>query len=227
MAILEVKDVHYSYHSRSSEHEVLKGADCSFKAGTTYSIVGRSGSGKSTLLTLMAGLDIPTSGEILFSGQSTTGFDRNLYRRSQVGIIYQDFSLFPLLTVLENIMYPMNLNGIDAKAARATAEELAAKVGLPSSLYHRYPSKISGGEQQRVAIARALTMDRRLILADEPTGNLDSENSALILDILTQLAHEDQCCVIIVTHDLTIMTKTDKVFQIVDGRIHEQELKVI
>ncbi len=227
MPILEVKDVHYSYRSRNSEHEVLRGADCAFHAGTTYSIVGRSGSGKSTLLTLMAGLDIPSAGEVLFGGQSTAGLDRNLYRRSQVGIIYQDFSLFPLLTVLENIMYPMNLNGVDAKTARAKAEELAAKVGLPESLYHRYPSKISGGEQQRVAIARALTMDRRLILADEPTGNLDSENSALILDILTRLAHEDGCCVIIVTHDLTIMTKTDKVFQIVDGRIHEQELKVI
>lgn len=227
MAILDIKDVHYSYRSRAEAHDVLKGSSCSFEAGTTYSIVGRSGSGKSTLLSLMAGLDVPSSGDIFFEGESTTAMNRNLYRRSQVGIIYQDFSLFPLLTVLENIMYPMNLNGIDAKSARETAEELAAKVGLPSSLYHRYPSKISGGEQQRVAIARALTMDRRLILADEPTGNLDSENSALILDILTRLAHEDRCCVIIVTHDLTIMTKTDKVFQIVDGLISEHQLKVL
>lgn len=226
MSILEVRDVRYAYHTRGSTNEVLSGATCSFEEGQTYSIVGRSGSGKSTLLTLMAGLDIPNSGQIMFAGESTASLDRNLYRRSQVGIIYQDFSLFPLLTVLENIMYPLNLNGIDPKTARAKAEELAAKVGLPSSLHHRYPSKISGGEQQRVAIARALTMDRRLILADEPTGNLDSENSNLILDILTRLAHEDHCCVIIVTHDLTIMTKTDKVYQIVDGTVREQELKV-
>lgn len=225
MAILEVKNVRYGYGSDEAG-DVLKGSNCAFEAGKTYSIVGKSGSGKSTLLSLMAGLDVPQSGEILFEGKSTTGFDRNLYRRSQVGIIYQDFSLFPLLTVLENIMYPMNLNGVDTKEARKTAEELARKVGLPESLFHRYPGKISGGEQQRVAIARALTMNRRLILADEPTGNLDSENSSIILDILSRLAHEDGCCVIIVTHDLTVMTETDEVYQIMDGHISRQVLSL-
>ncbi len=226
MALLEVREVRYGYRTQEESKEVLKGSSCKFETGKTYSIVGKSGSGKSTLLSLMAGLDVPHSGEILFDGQATTDLNRNLYRRSQVGIIYQDFSLFPLLTVLENIMYPMNLNKVDPKEARRIAIELAEKVGLPESLYHRYPSKISGGEQQRVAIARALTMDRRLLLADEPTGNLDSENSRNIMDILTKLAHEDQCCVIIVTHDLSIMAETDEVYQIIDGQILKQELSI-
>jgi len=124
-----------------------------------------------------------------------------------------------LLTVLENIMYPMELCGMKEKEAREIAVALAHKVGLNDKLFNRFPAMISGGEQQRVGIARALTMNRKLLIADEPTGNLDSETGKRIIDILIRLAHEEDCCVIIATHDIEIMNKTDKTYEITDGRI--------
>lgn len=216
MAILELKNINYAYNEKK---QVINGASCAFEEGTLYALVGRSGAGKSTLLSLMAGLDVPDSGEVLFNGRATGEMDLTDYRLRSVSVIYQDFELFPLLTVLENIMYPMQLNGISEKDALAEAKRLAAKVALAEELYDRYPSELSGGEQQRVAIARGLTMDRRIMLADEPTGNLDSENSDNIFRLLADLAHKDGRCIIIVTHDLTIMDKADVICQIVDGKI--------
>ncbi|HOP11943.1 MAG TPA: ABC transporter ATP-binding protein [Oscillospiraceae bacterium] len=218
MAIIELKNVSYGYGANERDN-VLCDVSCTFECGKIYAVAGRSGSGKSTLLSMMAGLDLPDAGQVLFEGEPTDRLDRDLYRRQKIAIIYQDFSLFPLLTVLENIMYPLELCGTDAVTAKKTAAELARKVALPDELFDRYPSKISGGEQQRVAIARALTMDRKLILADEPTGNLDSENSAAIIDILSELAHKDGRCIIIVTHDLTVMERADTVYRIADGRL--------
>ncbi len=216
MAILELKNIEYAYNERK---KVIKDACCSFEEGTLYALVGKSGAGKSTLLSLMAGLDLPDSGEVLFNGRPTSEMDLTDYRLSSVAVIYQDFELFPLLTVLENIMYPMQLNGISEKEAKKEAMRLAEKVSLAEELYDHYPSELSGGEQQRVAIARGLTMDRCLMLADEPTGNLDSENSDNIFRLLQRLAHDDNKCIIIVTHDLSIMDKADIVCQIVDGKI--------
>lgn len=218
MAIIELKNVSYGYGMNERDN-VLSGVTCSFECGKIYAVAGRSGSGKSTLLSLMSGLDLPDAGQVLFEGIPTDQLDRDLYRRQKIAIIYQDFSLFPLLTVLENIMYPLELCGVDAEIARKTAIALAEKVALPTELLDRYPSRISGGEQQRVAIARALTMDRKLILADEPTGNLDSENSTAIIDILSQLAHNEGRCVIIVTHDLTVMQRADTIYRIADGKM--------
>ena len=219
MAILELKNIQYSYNRQK---QVIRGADFAFEEGTLYALVGKSGAGKSTLLSLMAGLDLPDSGEVLFDGVPTGSMDLTDYRLSSVAVIYQDFELFPLLTVLENIMYPMQLNGISEKDSLSEAKRLAGKVSLPPELYDRYPGELSGGEQQRVAIARGLTMGRRLMLADEPTGNLDSENSDNIFNLLAGLAHEDGRCIIIVTHDLSIMDKADVVCRIVDGKIERR-----
>ena len=190
-----------------------------FETGIVYALAGKSGSGKSTLLSLIAGLDVPKSGSVLFDGTDTRSLDLFEYRRKNVAVIYQDFSLFPLLTVLENIMYPMSLCHVDKKSARAEALALAEKVQLPKELLNRYPAEISGGEQQRTAIARALTMNRKLLLADEPTGNLDSENSKNIMRLLVRLAHEEHCCVIVVTHDPTVAEEADILLKIQDGKI--------
>lgn len=219
MSIIEIKNASYTYSNKYQTVEALKSVSYQFEKGKIYALVGKSGSGKSTMLSLLAGLDIPDSGDVFYKEASTSKMNLDIYRRGKVAMIYQDFKLFPMLTVQENIMYTMELNGYKSKAAKVTANELAAKVGLGDELFHRYPAMISGGEQQRVSIARALTMERKLILADEPTGNLDSENSKNIINILIDLAHNEDCCVIIATHDLGIAPLMDEVITVTDGRI--------
>ncbi|HEY8420562.1 MAG TPA: ABC transporter ATP-binding protein [Thermoclostridium sp.] len=219
MSILELKNVCYSYRSKNQNHEVLKNISCSFDTGKVYAIVGKSGSGKSTMLSLMAGLDIPTSGQVLYEGVSTSQMDLDRYRRECAAVIYQNFKLFPLLTISENITYPMELRGFKGEPARAKARELVRKVALPETVLDRFPSMLSGGEQQRVAIARALSMDSKLILADEPTGNLDEENSKNIIDILLSLARNDNYCVIMVTHDLSVIPRMDVVYRLSSGQL--------
>lgn len=219
MAILKVKDVRFSYRTRYHQVDALKGVTYTFDEGKIYALVGKSGSGKSTLLSLMAGLDLPQEGEILFEGQSTAAMDLNQYRREKAAVIYQSFRLFPALTVEENVTYPMELRGLDGQTARAQAKALIQKVNLPETALNRFPGMLSGGEQQRVAIARALGMDSKLLLADEPTGNLDTENSNHIIDLLVRLAHEDGYCVIIATHDMDILQKMDCVCRVQDGAL--------
>jgi ABC-type lipoprotein export system ATPase subunit len=219
MGFIEIRDASYSYTNRFQRVDAITGVNCAFERGKAYAIVGKSGSGKSTLLSLLAGLDIPQSGEVLFEGVPTSRMDLNKYRRECAALVYQNFRLFPLLTVMENIMYPMELLGLGGNVARDMARELAARVALPETALDRFPGMLSGGEQQRVAIARALTMDRRLILADEPTGNLDTENGDKIIDLLVALAHEERCCVIIATHDMAILPRMDAVYRMSDGRI--------
>ena len=201
MSILELKDVCYSY---SAEKPVLRGMNCTFECGTLYALVGKSGAGKSTLLSLMAGLDLPDSGQVLFEGTPTGDMDLDEYRRRKAAVIY------------------LELCRVEAQEAERQARELARRVSLPDELLDRYPTHISGGEQQRVAIARGLTMDRRLLLADEPTGNLDSENSDNIIDLLLKLAHDENRCVIVVTHDLTVMDRADVVYRINDGLLERR-----
>lgn len=222
MGILEVRDVTYSYKSKYQQVDVLKHIDCSFEQGKIYAIVGKSGSGKSTLLSLLAGLDLPAMGEVLFEGQPTSTMDLARYRRECAAMIYQSFRLFPLLTVSENITYPMELRGFKGQKARDRARELVARVALPESVLDRFPNMLSGGEQQRVGIARAMSMDTRLLLADEPTGNLDEENSQNIIELLVGLAHSYGYCVIIATHDLSILPKMDVVFRMNSGLIRRQ-----
>ena len=219
MAVLELRDVRYTYQSQYQKLEALKGINYEFSEGTVHAIVGKSGSGKTTLLSLMAGLDLPTQGHVLCNGKPTDKMKLEKYRRENVAVIYQNFRLFPLLTVAENIMYPMELRGMRTKMAKAKAAELVEKVGLPASSLDRYPTMLSGGEQQRVAIARALGMNTKILLADEPTGNLDTANSENIFSILQSLAHNDGYCVVIVTHDLALAAKADRVLELRDGSV--------
>ena len=219
--MITLRNVRYTYQTQYQKVEALKGITHSFEAGKVHAIVGRSGSGKTTLLSLMAGLDLPTSGEVICGGESTAEVKLERYRREKVAVIYQSFRLFPLLTVAENVMYPMELRGTKPKDARKKAAELVAKVGLPESALDRYPTMLSGGEQQRVAIARALGMDTGILLADEPTGNLDTANSENIAKLLCDLAHNEGYCVIIVTHDMNLAAKADHILELCDGAVKE------
>lgn len=223
MSIIEIKKASYSYRNKYQTVEALRSVSYKFEQGKIYALLGKSGSGKSTMLSLLAGLDNPDTGDVIFKGESTTKMNLDEYRRAKVAMIYQDFKLFPMLTVQENVMYTMELNGYKSKHAKVKARELIEKVGLKKELLHRYPAMVSGGEQQRVSIARALTMDRKLILADEPTGNLDSENSKNIINMLTRLAREENCCVIIATHDLSIAPLMDEVITVTDGKVEHKE----
>ena len=217
MAIMEVRDVRFTYRTRYQTVEALKGVSYAFEEGKLYALVGKSGSGKSTLLSLMAGLELPSEGEVLFRGTSTAAMDLNRYRREDTAVIYQSFRLFPLLTVAENVAYPMELRGRKPKETRERAARLIEKVDLPPSVLDRFPTMLSGGEQQRVAIARAIGGDARLILADEPTGNLDVENSMRVIRLLADLAHRDGYCVIVVTHDMDIASEADEILRMRDG----------
>ena len=217
MSALELRDVHYTYQTQYQKVEALKGISHRFDEGLVHAVVGKSGSGKTTLLSLMAGLDLPTAGEVLCQGVSTARMKLEQYRREKVAVIYQSFRLLPLLTVAENVMYPMELRGMKARQAREKAAELVARVGLPPEALDRYPTMLSGGEQQRVAIARALGMETRILLADEPTGNLDTANGENIFAILKDLAHEAGYCVVLVTHDPGLAGQADRVLELRDG----------
>jgi putative ABC transport system ATP-binding protein len=219
MSVIELRDVKYVYQTQYQRVEALRGISYAFEPGKVYTIMGSSGGGKTTLLSLMAGLDIPTEGSVLCEGISTADIDLERYRRERVAVIYQDFRLFPLLTVLENVMYPMELRGMKPTAAKKRAAELIRKVGLPETVLDRFPAMLSGGQQQRVAVARALGMETKVLLADEPTGNLDSQNSEKLFGILKSLAHEDGYCVVIVTHDEELGKRADEVLRIHDGEL--------
>jgi putative ABC transport system ATP-binding protein len=218
--IIELRDVSYNYNSQFQRVDALKHVTCDFQAGNAYAVVSKSGSGKSTLLSLLAGLDVPAGGQVLYEGQPTSAMDLAKYRRECAAMIYQNFRLFPLLTVSENITYPMELRGFTGQKARQRARDLAARVALPDSALDRFPGMLSGGEQQRVGIARALSMDSRLLLADEPTGNLDDENGRNIIDILVSLAHDDGYCVVIATHDLAVLPQMDVVYYMKSGELN-------
>lgn len=217
MALLEARDVHFQYGKGARAKPVLRGVSAKFEPGRLCALVGKSGSGKSTLMSLLAALLLPASGEILYDGISTANLDARRYRRTQVTTIYQDFALFPLLNVTENICYPMELQKLSQTEQKRRSEALAAQVGLGPELMARYPAAISGGEQQRVAIARALATGAKVILADEPTGNLDQVNSDQIVELLLRAAHEEQRCVVVVTHDPDVAARADQVLRLVDG----------
>ena len=219
MSVIELRNVKYVYQTQYQRVEALKGISYTFEQGRVYTIMGSSGGGKTTLLSLMAGLDVPTEGSVLCEGVSTADINLEQYRRERVAVIYQDFRLFPMLTVAENVMYPMELRGMKHAAAKKRAAELIQKVGLPETVLDRFPAMLSGGEQQRVSIARALGMDTNVLLADEPTGNLDSKNSDHIFKILESLAHEDGYCVVIVTHDEELGKRADEALRIHDGAL--------
>jgi len=215
MSELMIENVSYRY--KNADRLALNGVSCAFKPGQVTAVVGPSGSGKTTLLSIMAGLDRPEEGQVLLNGNDLSGMDLDAYRRQDVSVIFQAFQLFPLLTVMENVCYPMELNEVALKDAKERAKTLLASVGIQEEKLRRFPANLSGGEQQRVAIARSLATGAGILLADEPTGNLDGENSRNVVEILTRLAHEEGYCVIIVTHDPAIAEASDVVYRMADG----------
>lgn len=221
MGTLEIKNISYTY--KGGTKPVINNVSCDFEKGNLYAVIGPSGSGKSTLLSLMAGLDKPSAGTIDLNGKNIFETDLDAYRRQSIAMIFQNFQLLPLLTVLENVCYVMEINGVKFKDAKGKATELLLSVGIEEEKHKRYPSNLSGGEQQRVAIARALASGAGIILADEPTGNLDVTNTENIMGILEGLAHEKNYCVIVVTHDLEIADRADKVYQMRDGVLIEKK----
>jgi ABC-type lipoprotein export system ATPase subunit len=221
MPELRLENVSYQY--RHGDRKVVDDVSCLFEGGKLNAVVGPSGSGKTTLLSLMAGLDQPTDGHIYIDGESLADMDLDRYRRERVSMIFQAFHLFPLLTALENVCFPMRINGVPNEEALERGKTLLASVGITEDKYKRYPANLSGGEQQRVAITRSLATGAQVLLADEPTGNLDQANGDKLLEILRGLAHERGYCVIIVSHDLSIAERSDKVWQMSDGILLEIE----
>lgn len=223
MSILSVQQVSFSYRTKYQTVHAVKEVSCSMEPGFLYALVGKSGSGKTTFLSLLAGLEKPDAGTILFQGSDLAAMDIDEYRRLHASVIYQNFNLFPFLSVLENVMYPMLLNKQTKTQAENRAKEVLRKVGLDTQYWKRLPAMLSGGEQQRVAIARTLANDAKLILADEPTGNLDSENTRNIVDLLKKLAHENGCTVVVVTHDEAVADAADYVYRMDSGRLAVDE----
>lgn len=211
--------------SGSEQLTILHALDLHIKRGQFVSVIGPSGSGKSTLLGLIAGLDSPTSGQILLDGQDITRMSEDElaeYRGRLLGFIFQSFHLIPSLTAYENILIPMEIMGVPR--ARERAQSLLDEVGLHDRGHH-YPSQLSGGEQQRVAIARAFANDPQILLADEPTGNLDSRNGSHIFDLLIKLNREHGTTLLLVTHDHHLADLADRKISLSDGRIVEDRIK--
>ena len=215
--ILKLEKVSYQYRNQYTAVDAVKDVSTEFCEGKMYAIIGKSGSGKSTLLSLMAGLALPSEGRVVYRGTATDSVDLDKYRRENVAVVYQSFNLFPLMTCLENVCFPLELLGMNPKEAAITAKEFIEHVNLPDSVYKRFPNMISGGEKQRVGIARALASGAKVILADEPTGNLDIANGEKIVQLLRDLAHKDNYTVIIVTHDMSITQVVDEVMRMSDG----------
>ena len=217
--ILQVQHVFKNYQIGENKIPVLNDINFEIESGSTVSIVGPSGSGKTTLLGLCAGLDQSSEGDIILNGIKLTGLSEDKLaqvRNEHVGFVFQNFQLLPTLTALENVLVPMELRGM--KNRQGDALDLLEKVGLAGRADH-YPSQLSGGEQQRVSLARAFANKPKILFADEPTGNLDAETSLIIEDMLFQLNKESGTTLVIVTHDLDLAAKTQKIIPIKGGKI--------
>lgn len=215
MSVLELQNLSYSY---DGVHPVLKDLTYSFEKGNIYAIMGRSGAGKTTLLSLLSGLTDPTAGTILFDGKDVRSIDRYQYRSRCVGVVFQGFNLLPQLNAVENVELSMDIAGMKVPDKHRLAMELLEKVELDETHARRRVLKLSGGEQQRVAIARALSYNPDIILADEPTGNLDGETQDEVMDIFIRLAREENKCVIIVTHAPDVAACADVVYELVSAQ---------
>ncbi|MCL2427066.1 MAG: ABC transporter ATP-binding protein [Oscillospiraceae bacterium] len=215
MSVLTLSNVTYSYEGTKTN--VLNGISAVFEAGKVYAIIGRSGTGKSTLLSLIAGLDVSTDGDILYNGTDLKSIDRDKYRAKGIGVIFQSFNLLINATAVDNIVLSMNISGSAESDKRQFAYDLLQKIGIDKTTADRKILKLSGGEQQRVGIARALSHSPDVIIADEPTGNLDTDTENAILDIFTSLAHDEGKCVIIVTHSKEVSSIADEILAMKDG----------
>ncbi|MCA9324939.1 ABC transporter ATP-binding protein [Candidatus Saccharibacteria bacterium] len=219
--MIQVKDISKTFVSGDTKVKAVNKISFTIDDGQFASIIGRSGSGKSTLLSLLGGLEKPSAGNIEVDGQDIAKMgDHRLisYRCNKIGFVFQNYNLVPNLTALENVMLPMEFAGVSRSQRKKRAETLLEQVGLTPDQMQRKPGRLSGGQQQRVSIARALANKPKLILADEPTGNLDSNTGEMIFDLLHGLAKSEQTTIIAVTHDLSIAGKTDQTFQLHDGR---------
>lgn len=212
--ILSVQNVNYRYSDAPKDEYVLKDINYDFYLGKTYAIRGKSGSGKTTLLSLISGLEKKYEGNIFYKDKPLKKMDLDLYRNTDIGIVFQSYNLLPSLTAIENIILSMDISKVKVKDKKEKALELMESVGLNESLAKRRILKLSGGEQQRVAIARSLSYNPNIIIADEPTGNLDKETEDEILKILTNLAHKENKCVIIVTHSKNVSDSVDEVYEL-------------
>lgn len=219
--LVNLNGVHLNLRSGAGEVNILRGVDFQANKGETVAIVGPSGAGKSTLMMVMAGLETPTSGTVTIDGQDITALSEDelaLFRRDRVGIVFQAFRLIPTMTALENVAIPLELAG--HPDAFDKAEAALESVGLDHRVTH-YPSQLSGGEQQRTALARALSPEPSLILADEPTGNLDGETGEKIIDLLFRLSREQEATLILITHDESLAAMCDRRVHISNGQITE------
>ncbi len=220
---LRIENVSYRYSNHYQTTYALREVSAQFQSGQFCVIEGKSGSGKTTMLSLLAGLDLPSEGTIYLNEKSYRELNRDDLRRRQLSIIFQNYNLFPLLTVQENIAYPLGLTGRKKGNWKERINEILESVGLNEAMLKKYPGMLSGGEQQRVAIARTIASEAPIILADEPTGNLDTANSGRIVENLKKLSHEDGRCVILVTHDPDIARQADVLYRMSDGRIAEKQ----
>jgi putative ABC transport system ATP-binding protein len=225
--MLIARDLSKEYRSGDNTLAVLRDVSFSIPQGALVAIVGPSGSGKTTLLGLLAGLDAPTSGQVILDGADMTAMDedqRAQLRGEKVGFVFQSFQLISTLTALENVQVPLELRG--ERGAGERAAELLRRVGLGDRLDH-FPTQLSGGEQQRVAIARAFANEPRILFADEPTGNLDSETGARIVELLESLNRESATTIVLVTHDLTLAARAERVIRMSDGRVVSDTLSEV
>jgi putative ABC transport system ATP-binding protein len=226
MPILEVKNVTKAIDTGTHRVEILRGIDFEVPQGQFVAIMGASGSGKSTLLGLLAGLDSPTSGSIILDGVDITGLSEDklaLVRGRKIGFVFQSYQLIPTLTAEENVLLPHELSGGDVKTGLARARDLLKSVGLEDRFDH-YPVQLSGGEQQRVALARAFMPKPPVLMADEPTGNLDSVNGKLVLELLLSLNQREGTTLILVTHDQTLAARADRIISLQDGKVVADQL---
>ena len=218
---LKFQNVYLSLSSQAGQVEILKDVSFAAKAGEAIGIIGPSGSGKTSLLMVASGLEAASKGKVQavgfdLSGQSEAALAK--FRRDNIGIIFQSFHLIPTMTALENVAVPLEFRG--SADAMARAEEGLKRVGLSHRLTH-YPSQLSGGEQQRVAIARAVTAGAKILLADEPTGNLDQETGSAIIDLLFELKTRDGATLLLVTHDRQLAKRCNRILEVRDGTVHE------
>jgi putative ABC transport system ATP-binding protein len=220
-AFVEIRGVTKSYEEGGRSHPVLRQVDLTIPKGEFVALLGASGSGKSTLLNLLSGIDLAEEGSILLNGQDLSAMDegqRTLFRRQYIGFIFQFFNLLPTLTVLENITLPAELKGTPLPEAQSAARRLLGEVGL-ADREAAFPDRLSGGEQQRVAIARALVHDPLLVLADEPTGNLDEDNGAQIMALLEKLTRQAGKNLIMATHNLENAQQADRILHLREGKL--------
>jgi putative ABC transport system ATP-binding protein len=228
MKTLELRQVSKSYGQGTAEVRALREVSLTADEGAMVAVMGPSGSGKSTLLTIAGTLEEPTSGEVLIAGQPVAGMSRNdkaRLRRRTIGYVFQDFNLLPGLTAAENVALPLELDGLSARKARIAGLNALERLGLGERAVH-YPDQLSGGERQRVAIARAMVGERRLLLADEPSGALDSANSEAVMRLLRDACQDAGMTAVVVTHDAQLASWADRVVFLRDGRVTDQTASV-